>query len=126
MNINNIKYIKITFTMTNCHSTVLPSAVTLISHLSSLAYSLTLPTFPLSLSLVLFYHLSLSFCQTCVYFAYVLSLLPLRPEPRFSVVPPGGCSFVPPSSSPFWSGTGTAFSTLFVSPLPHFFLPTHF
>lgn len=28
---------------------------------------------------------------------------------RFSVVPPGGCSFVPPSSSPFWSGTATAF-----------------
>ncbi|XP_071347908.1 guanine nucleotide exchange factor VAV3-like isoform X3 [Trachinotus anak] len=24
-------------------------------------------------------------------------------------VPPGSCSFVPPSSSPFWSGTGTAF-----------------
>ncbi|GLD50840.1 guanine nucleotide exchange factor VAV3-like protein [Lates japonicus] len=22
---------------------------------------------------------------------------------RFSVVPPGSCSFVPPSSSPFWS-----------------------
>lgn len=27
----------------------------------------------------------------------------------FSVVPPGGCSFVPPSFSPFWSGTGADF-----------------
>lgn len=29
--------------------------------------------------------------------------------PSFSVVPPGGCGFVPPSSSPFWSGTDPAF-----------------
>ena len=104
--------------------TVLPSILSLISHPSSLSFFLFFDFanfFPslslclsLSLSLTPLPLLTLSFCQTCVYFCLCSLFAPSTAwtphhSPRFSVVPPGGCSFVPPSSSPFWSGTGTAF-----------------
>lgn len=80
---------------------------------------LFLPSFLFSLSL--FLALTLSPLLPSLTFTFLSKLcllcfclfLPPRPEPphhspHFSVVPPGGCGFVPPSSSPFWSGTGTA------------------
>ena len=70
--------------------TVLPSILSLISHPSSLSFFLFFDFanfFPslsvcLSLSLSLLYHCSHSLSVKLVFtFAYVLSLLPLRPEP---------------------------------------------
>lgn len=100
-------------------SAFLPPAPPHSSLLQSLLFACSLTNFSsLSLSFFLLPSLILSFCQT--YFAFVLSLFsldfhqglnpPSSPHLlRFSVVPLGGCSFVPPSSSPFWSGTGTSF-----------------
>lgn len=86
----------------------------LLSHSSLLAFCLffDFANFSfLSLSVTLSHTLFLSnlyFLCLCSLFAPSTAWTPHH-SLRFSVVPPGGCSFVPPSSSPFWSGTGTAF-----------------
>lgn len=107
-NINNIKYIKITFAMTNCHFNCFALRYHTCPHLLILwLCQLFLSLVSLLPSLTLYLSNSCLLCL-CSLFAPTTAWT-LHHSPRFSVVPPGGCSFVPPSSSPFWSGTGTAF-----------------